>query len=292
MYFAPVHGLCGELGMEDREQPEYSPRKRNAMASSPDTDSDQTGPIDATHSVAAQSQALNPAPSRRPQQPLKQENRAREQHPSQRISSPINHHPQSPVRQVQPASPGYQKPQSRQNSPWYLPWWSLVILVGVVGFVAFGLLAILATLTSPESPGDQSAQIFVITTQPTLSQNFLSDGNPPSQSLNAESTAIPQLAATATIALPTPIPSPSLPPGNLTIGAIVTVVGVGNSGLNIRSDPGMAGTLRFLAYDDDTFVLVDGPQNADGLVWWRIEDPNDPSRYGWAARNYLSTDAQ
>ena len=100
-------------------------------------------------------------------------------------------------------------------------------------------------------------------------------------------TPIRPAAPTATLALPTPIPSPTLPPGDFAIGVLVKVVGVGTSGLNIRSSPGYSGTPRFLAAEDEVFAIVDGPQTIDGLEWWRVEDPDDSQRFGWAARNYL-----
>lgn len=248
---------------------------------------DETSQIDATRRVQAHPPA-GPQParkrSRRSSAPVRQ---PRQADYSPQSPQPRQQPPQSP--QLHPGQPKMRGQIARQDSPWYLPWWSLVMLVAVVGFVAFGLLVLVGSLTSASTPGDQSAQVRVVTAQPTLSQDFIGSSNSAVQPQPSGPTSIPQIVASPTIMLPTPIPSPSLPPGNLSIGTFVTVVGVGGSGLNIRSDPGMAGTLRFLAYDDDTFVLVDGPQSADGLTWWRIEDPNDPSRYGWAARNYLST---
>lgn len=195
---------------------------------------------------------------------------------------------------VAPPSAPRQARRANQPSPavipsqsgLYLPWWSLVVLVGVVGGLAVGLVLVFATLSESQSLGDQAPRIQVITAQPTLSQDFGASNN--SGPAEFWPTAIPQVQPEATVPLPTPIPSPSLPPGNFVIGARVAVVGVGANGLNVRSAPGYVGTPLFLAYEDEVFALVDGPQNADGLEWWKLEDPNDPSRVGWAARNYLT----
>jgi hypothetical protein len=162
-------------------------------------------------------------------------------------------------------------------------------MVVVVGVTALGLLLTLSRLIEPQTPGNQTPRVQVITSQPTLSQDFAAGGA--SQPNNTYPTSIPQALPTPTVPLPTPIPSPSLPPGEFAIGAAVEVVGVEGSGLNIRETAGLEGAPRFLAYDGDSFVLVDGPQTVDDLEWWRIEDPNDPNRYGWAARNFLTVTA-
>lgn len=191
-----------------------------------------------------------------------------------------------PPAQPSPNVPSLSMPS---QSGLYLPWWSLVVMVAVVGGLAFGLVLMFDEFSEPQTLGDQAPRIQVITSQPTLSQDFVDSGGSNPNQPQFWPTAIPQFQPEATVPLPTPQPSPSLPPGDFAIGGRVSVVGVGASGLNVRSAPGYAGTPLFLAYEDDVFALVDGPQNADGLEWWKLEDPNDPSRVGWAARNYLTT---
>jgi hypothetical protein len=170
-----------------------------------------------------------------------------------------------------------------------LPWWSLILLVGIVGGLAFGLLLVFSELSQPQTPGNQPPRVQVITSQPTLSENFAGNTG---QGGQYWPTAIPMAVPTATLPLPTPAPSPTLPPGQFAIGVTVQVVGVDLSGLKVRESPGYDGTLRFLAAEGDSFVLVDGPQTVDDLEWWRLEDPNDASRYGWAARNFLMVGSQ
>jgi hypothetical protein len=194
-----------------------------------------------------------------------------------------------PVPPYQPAPPPRRR-QPRSTPPsesgLYLPWWSLVVMVGVVGLVAFGLLFAFTALSEPQTPGDQAPRVQVVTSQPTLSQDFAVESGAPGQP-QFWPTAIPQAQPSATVPLPTFIPSPSLPPGQFDIGARVQVVGVDVNGLNVRSAPGYNGSRLFLALEDSIFVIVGGPQNADDLEWWKIQDPDDPSRTGWAARNYL-----
>src|SRR5258708_7618480 len=60
--------------------------------------------------------------------------------------------------------------------------------------------------------------------------------------------------------LPT-IPSTlTLPPGNFAIGDTVVVVGVGESGLNVRSAPGTDSDVKFRGREGELYVLKDGPQ--------------------------------
>lgn len=188
--------------------------------------------------------------------------------------------------------------QRRRHTPpsesgLYFPWWSLVIMVGTVGVVAFGLLFAFTELSEPATPQDQLPRIQVVTSQPTLSQDFGTGANPAAAPQEgAWPTAIPQAQPSATVALPTPIPTQTLPPGNFAIGSRVQVVGVGDTKLNVRSAPGLDGSLVFLALDGDLYQLVGGPQDVDGYEWWKLEDPNDPARVGWAARNFLMVASQ
>lgn len=195
----------------------------------------------------------------------------------------------APPRQALPGMPA--RPTARRDvrsSGLYLPWWSLVIMVAVVGAVTLVLVLAFSALAEPQTPGDQVPRVQVVTAQPTLSQDFLGGaGQGETDSQGFWPTPIRPAQPTSTIALPTPIPSPSLPPGNITIGVLVKVVGVGGSGLNVRSTPGYSGTPLFLAAEEAVFVIVGGPQTADGLEWWKLEDPDDAERSGWAARNYL-----
>lgn len=193
--------------------------------------------------------------------------------------------PAAPRRRRQPRT----VPPS--ESGLYLPWWSLVIMVGVVGVVAFGLVFAFSELSEPQTPGDQLPRVNVITSQPTLSQDFTGEGGAASQP-QFWPTPIPQAQPSATVPLPTPIPSPSLPPGEFDIGVSVEVVGVDVNGLNVRSSPGYTGSRLFLAAEHEVFMIVGGPQSADDLEWWKIQDPNDPSRTGWAARNFLAVVSQ
>ena len=75
----------------------------------------------------------------------------------------------------------------------------------------------------------------------------------------------------------------------ITIGTTIKVEGVGESGLNIRDVAGITtgSTILFLGDEGEQFTVLEGPQQSDGLTWWRIQNPKDLSRTGWAASQYL-----
>ncbi|MEJ2757533.1 MAG: SH3 domain-containing protein [Anaerolineales bacterium] len=81
---------------------------------------------------------------------------------------------------------------------------------------------------------------------------------------------------------------PSPLPGMIGVGSTVQIFGTEGSGLNIRSEPGLTGTVRFVALDSEIFEVQDGPQTVNDITWWFLVTPLDESRNGWAAANYLS----
>ncbi len=168
----------------------------------------------------------------------------------------------------------------RRDSGLYLPWWSLVVMLAAVGGLAFGALVVVNTMGGQAAPGGSTPIVVVITATYTI-------GPPASQ------TPIPRpVTLTPTPPLPTIAASVTLPPGNFVIGATVQIVGVGGSGLNVRSGPGKQFTAKFLAKDGEKYVLKEGPQTASDEEWWHIQDANNPNNDGWASRRFLTVATQ
>ncbi len=86
---------------------------------------------------------------------------------------------------------------------------------------------------------------------------------------------------------PSETPAPTPLPGTIVQGAFVQITGTGGDGLNLRSEPGLNSEVRYLGLESEVFVVRDGPQEADGLIWWYLVGFYDESRNGWAASNYL-----
>jgi hypothetical protein len=110
----------------------------------------------------------------------------------------------------------------------------------------------------------------------------------------------PQVGRALTV-FPAPSPTPTQPPipptltptepamvGGIAAGMFVKVAGTEGVGLRLRESPGTSGALRFIGMDEELFHVKDGPSEANGLVWWFLEAPYDPSRSGWAAADYLT----
>jgi hypothetical protein len=111
---------------------------------------------------------------------------------------------------------------------------------------------------------------------------------PPLGFVPADLTIIPPSTATTG---PTSMPTPqvtSTPEGQIGIGAYVQITGTEGAGLRIRKDPGQSGETVFLGEEEETFVVKDGPQEADGYTWWYLVAPYDDTRAGWAAADYLA----
>lgn len=197
--------------------------------------------------------------------------------------------PPQPPRRRPPPPP--RKVRSRGDSGLYFPWWSILLTLGIVFAIAGGIVLLVYTLggrTVPESqpvvivsspvPTERPASFPVSPVTPTLPPEI----DPAGASGGAREGGF-------TLAGPTLVPVEMSPtPRSLALGERVRVVDVGVQQLNVRNRAGVLDTsIVFRAEEGSIFVLADGPQQSDGLTWWRIEDPNNPSRTGWAASNYL-----
>jgi WD40 repeat protein len=67
----------------------------------------------------------------------------------------------------------------------------------------------------------------------------------------------------------------------LEIGKFVQLIGEVPNRVRTNPQPGANVVGQFLP--DETYILLDGPVCADGLVWWEIADPSLPGGAGWTA---------
>ena len=73
----------------------------------------------------------------------------------------------------------------------------------------------------------------------------------------------------------------------LSVGTVVEVYDVGDTGLSIRPEPGTGGYLNFVAPEGTRFRIVDGPDARDNYVWWKLESVYNAEQGGWAASDFL-----
>lgn len=108
----------------------------------------------------------------------------------------------------------------------------------------------------------------------------------------ADLTMIPALTSTPlTTPTATPDPllvgTPTLPANAIAVGGYVQITGTDGDGLRLRSAPGLTSEQLFLGEDAEVFQVRDGPQEANGYIWWYLVAPYDEARAGWAAANFL-----
>lgn len=127
---------------------------------------------------------------------------------------------------------------------------------------------------------------------------------------DADATEAPP-AVEATTA-PVNSPTPTLPPGptntptvvlpelgvtppppvftEIRVGAPVVVQGTGGAGLNLRDQPSLAGQVLSTVPDGTPLTVVEGPQERDGLGWWKVQ--TEAGAQGWVASTYLALRGQ
>lgn len=108
----------------------------------------------------------------------------------------------------------------------------------------------------------------------------------------ADLTVIPAPSATPNVTptfTPDPliVGTPTLAPDMIGVGGYVQIIGTDGEGLRLRTDPSLNGTPAFLGYDEEVFEVREGPQEADGYIWWYLVAPYDETRAGWAASDFL-----
>jgi hypothetical protein len=123
---------------------------------------------------------------------------------------------------------------------------------------------------------------------------FLGRNPTPSSAAIPEMTMIAAPTLTPRVVDPTPVPTATatsiffLPEGVIGVGIYVQVTGTGGSGLRMRGEPGLDGSVNFSAMDSEVFLVIDGPVAADGYTWWHLEAPYDRNRNGWSAADFLT----
>lgn len=229
----------------------------------------QSRPIGDTTGVSVpyQNQNQNQRPPANPQTSPPQQHRAR----------------QSVYRPV-PTRP----PHSPRDSSLYLPWWSLVLMLVGVLVMAF-IIVMLAMSLGGNAPLTEPAPIVRVVTGEATFATLPSGSSAATATPGSRTITGGEAPATMAMSGPELTPVVFTPtPQRIQVGSQVAVDGVGANKLNVRDNPGSIGTSVLFRADEGTlFEVIDGPSQADGFTWWRIQAVNNPSQAGWAASNYL-----
>ena len=95
---------------------------------------------------------------------------------------------------------------------------------------------------------------------------------------------------------PTPVPAqPDFPVVTPTIDVAVgihvdgyvKILGTDGEGLRLRRDPSLEGEIVNIGLEGEIFLVIGGPEERDGYLWWQLEAPLNTTRKGWAVSNYL-----
>jgi hypothetical protein len=212
-----------------------------------------------------------------------------QQRPASHPGTPQPPPPSIRMRHVQPMQgQTRRKPTNAQRGPLYLPCWSMLLMLMGVFIVTVGIVGAIVAFGGNPPADNATAIVRIVTAPPTLlnsqPQVIVPTLRPADTRAPNQNTAQPLVLSGPTLLPPDFTPTPM----RILIGATVSVDNVGRNMLNVRSRPGTIGSeVVFRAAERRLFTVVDGPQQADGFTWWRIENPADASQNGWAASNYL-----
>lgn len=90
----------------------------------------------------------------------------------------------------------------------------------------------------------------------------------------------------ATAAPPPATAAPTSPTPALRVGGWAKVHGTEGQDLRLRAAPGLSSETLALVEEGTLLRVVEGPSQADGYTWWRVQAPDD--RSGWAAGQWLA----
>lgn len=165
------------------------------------------------------------------------------------------------------------QPHARRRRLTLPPWALLAILVAIVILLCVSLVLIVRAI---RGSGDQETP----TPQPTATAEVAPTAT--RQLLAPTSATTP----TATVVLPvgTPEETPSFT--EIAPGAMVVVQGTLGAGLNLRAEPSTSGKVVTNLKEGTVLVVLEGPTEAGGYVWWKVRAPDGTE--GWGAANWLA----
>lgn len=258
------------------EAPETRPQQPSLPPELPDEEATQLqGDLSRTKGMPP----VNPTPAARPVPPPSQA-------PARRPPPPP---PSASVRQVasieKPKRGQPPPPQPRpQRGTFYLPVWSvaltLMLVCGAVACIVLGVVSLGGRTVAAGSP-----RFVIVTAEVPTSTPFVPDSLAPSPIPNqlTQGGAVPAFSLQGPTLAPIVI-SPT--PESVAVGKTV-IATAEDSGVNVRSGPSVQNERLFVAENGESFTVIDGPTQGDGLTWWKIQSPNDANRQGWAAAAYL-----
>lgn len=151
---------------------------------------------------------------------------------------------------------------------------SVCLVIGVVALAFLALFRPTPTPTPALSPTEGP-------TLPPPASVPLPEGQ-----TEAEGTSIPTMVQSPPApSLATPMLVPAVPT-EIAIGIYVKVSGTGGGDLSFRANAGTNYARLKVVAEGSILRVLDGPVEADGYVWWQLQDVSD-EMVGWAVADYL-----
>lgn len=195
-----------------------------------------------------------------------------------------------PTRAQLAARRQYRRAWKRARNPLAIPWRWLLLTVGIVLLVALALLALLISLRKPSAAGP-AAPVAIVTADILQLRH---EPTPESRQAADDATIAPEIILAQGSPVSIVLTGPAVPtvivtntPVPLALGMPAQVHGVGGDELNVRNLPSVRGSqVLFRAPAGTPFVIIGGPEYADGYTWWQLHDPAFEVS-GWAVERYL-----
>jgi hypothetical protein len=167
---------------------------------------------------------------------------------------------------------------------WLLSMGILSVIL-VVGVVALAFLAVFRP-TPPSTPGLSATEGPV--PSPTEGPVLPSPTSVPLPGGETEAEDTPDPMMDQGTSIPISSPSTAVPamPEEIAIGIYVQVSDTGGSDLSFRAGPSTNLARLKIVAEGSVLKVLDGPVEADGYVWWQLQDVSD-GMVGWAVADYL-----
>lgn len=164
------------------------------------------------------------------------------------------------------------QPHARRRRLALPPWALLVILVAIVILLCVSLVLIVQAI---RGGGDDET--------PTPKPSLTTELQPTNTPIPISPT--PPITPTSTIPLPAGTLEPTATPAGIAPGAMVVVQGTLGAGLNLRAEPSTGGRVVANAREGTVLMVLEGPQEANNYVWWKLRAPDGTE--GWGAGQWL-----
>jgi hypothetical protein len=239
------------------ETPETRPQQPSLPPELPDEEATRLqGDLSRTKGM----QPVNPTPVARPAPPPSQA-------PARRPPPPPPTGNMRQVANIEKPKRGQPLPPQprRQRGALYLPVWSvaltLMLVCGAVSCIVLGVVSLGGRTVAAGAP-----RFVIVTADVPTSTPFVPDSLAPSPIPNqlTEGGAVPAFSLQGPTLAPIVI-SPT--PESVAVGKTV-IASAEDSGVNVRSGPSVQNERLFVAENGESFTVIDGPTQGDGLTWW------------------------